>query len=107
MRRHSVRLKPQARLDLIEAALYIAQGNPRAADRFLDGMTNTLELIARNPMLGREREELAATLRSLPHRSHVIFYRPLEAGIEVVRVLHSARYIASLFKEFTLAGAAA
>jgi toxin ParE1/3/4 len=97
MKRGSIRLKPQARLDLIEAALYIAQGDPLAADRFLDGIASALKLLGRNPMMGRERPELAESLRSLPHRPYVIFYRSVEVGIEVVRVLHGARDIASQF----------
>jgi toxin ParE1/3/4 len=31
--------------------------------------------------------------------NHIIFYRPVEDGIEVVRVLHAARDIAATFEE--------
>ena len=84
---------PQARLDLIDAALYIAEDDPAAADRFLDAITETMQRLARHPMLGRTRPELAPELRSFPYRQHVIFYRPVHGGIEVMRVLHGSRDI--------------
>jgi toxin ParE1/3/4 len=38
-------------------------------------------------------------LRSFPVGSYVIFYRPIEEGIEVIRVLHSARDIEDIFAD--------
>lgn len=43
--------------------------------------------------MGRLRRELAPRVRSLPFGRYVIFYVPLDDGIDVVRVLHSARDI--------------
>jgi toxin ParE1/3/4 len=43
------------------------------------------------------REELAASLRSFPFGRYVIYYVPIEDGIDVVRVLHSARDIDTIF----------
>jgi len=37
------------------------------------------------------RDELAADLRSFPVGRYVIYYRSLPNGVEIVRVLHSAR----------------
>lgn len=47
--------------------------------------------------MGRAREELAADLRSFPFGRYVIFYAPVEGGIDVVRVLHSARDVDAAF----------
>jgi toxin ParE1/3/4 len=49
--------------------------------------------------MGRARQELAASLRSFPFGRYVIFYVPIENGINVVRVLHSARDIDAVFDE--------
>jgi toxin ParE1/3/4 len=46
--------------------------------------------------MGRARPELAPDLRSFPFGRYVIFYMPLSDGIDVVRVLHSARDIDGL-----------
>jgi toxin ParE1/3/4 len=50
-------------------------------------------------MMGRARPELAPHLRSLPFRRYVIFYVPLGEGVDIVRVLHSARDIEALFDD--------
>ena len=50
------------------------------------------------PYVGRHREELSPRLRSLPVGNYVIFYRPMEDGIEVARVLHGARDLPPLFE---------
>ncbi len=49
--------------------------------------------------MGRARQELADSMRSFPFGRYVIFYVPLEDGIDVVRVLHSARDIDAVFDE--------
>jgi toxin ParE1/3/4 len=49
--------------------------------------------------MGRAREELAADLRSFPFGRYVIFYMPVQDGIDVVRVLHSARDVDAAFGE--------
>jgi len=41
--------------------------------------------------MGRTRDELVPGLRSLPFGRYVIFYRALDDGSEIVRVLHGAR----------------
>ena len=42
-------------------------------------------------MMGPRRPELGTELRSFAVARYVIYYRPIEGGIEVIRVLHSAR----------------
>jgi len=51
--------------------------------------------------MGRARDELATDLRSIPFGRYVIFYEPIDDGIDVVRVLHSARDIDAVFGEDT------
>ena len=50
------------------------------------------------PEIGRPREDLAARLRSFPVGSYIIFYRPMEYGVEIARVLHGARDLPPLFE---------
>lgn len=56
-----------------------------------------LRLLATQPMMGRARDELSPALRSMRFGRCVIFYQPLNDGIDVVRVLHSARDIDAVF----------
>jgi len=92
------RLSEQADQDLLEIAYYIAQNSIDAADRFIDRIHSRLELLAESPLMGRQRDDLAPSLRSFTVGKYVIFYRPTQDGIEVIRVLHGARDIDSIFE---------
>ncbi len=80
----------QAHLDLVQAALRIAEDNPLAADQWLDSIDEKCRLLATMPGLGRKRPDLAPNLRGFPVGNYVIFYRAVPEGIQVVRVLHGA-----------------
>lgn len=92
---------PKARLDAFEAALHIGENSADAALRFLDALEETLNLLAGMPELGRIRTFDAATLtglRSIQVKgfdNYLVFYRPIESGVEVVRILHGARDLPS------------
>jgi toxin ParE1/3/4 len=97
-------LLPQAEADIDAQADYIAQNSPRAARRFYAAVRKSAEDLAVMPGLGSRCEfasPRAAELRMLPipgFKNHLIFYRPVENGIEVIRVLHGARDLESLFE---------
>lgn len=88
---------PRARRDLIEIGTAIAQDSLRAADAVLAEIDNQSRLLARLPRLGRKRDELASGLRSFVVGSYVVFCWIVKNGVEIVRVLHGARDIASQF----------
>ena len=50
-------------------------------------------MLIENPLAGRERRELGASLRSFPVGSYVIFYVPLPDGVEIIRVMHGRQDI--------------
>ncbi len=85
--------RPQAAADILEIWDYIAEDDVTAADRWVDRLDETFKLLATQPSMGRAREELAPRVRSFPLGRYVVFYEPIDAGIDVVRVLHSARDI--------------
>jgi toxin ParE1/3/4 len=58
------------------------------------------KMLARNPTAGRERPELAPGLRSVPIGRDLLFHRPTDDGVEIVRVLHGSRDIDSIFGKF-------
>ena len=88
----------QAERDLDEIWFHIALDNIGAADALLDAIDDRCRLLARQPMMGRARSELAPDLRSFPVARYVIFYSPSADGIEVARVLHGARDIGEIFR---------
>ena len=58
------------------------------AEKHLDRMEQTILLLARNPALGRSRDEIRPGYRSHPCGRHIIFYRIVEEEIEIARILH-------------------
>ncbi len=92
-----VLLRPRAQDDITDIWGYIAEDSEPQADAFVDRLDEKFQLLARQPGLGRVREELAAGLRSFPVGRYVIFYEPVPDGIAVVRVLHSGRDLDAQF----------
>lgn len=85
--------RPLAALDILDVWDHIANDDTVAADRWVDELDTTFGRLATQPLMGRARPELAPHVRSFPFQRYVIFYVPLPDGIDVVRVLHSARDI--------------
>lgn len=84
--------------DLAEIWDYIADDSEAQADLFVDTIDRKLQLLAEQPNLGRSRPELAENMRSFPIGRYVIFYVVMPSYIQVVRVLHGARDLASIFE---------
>lgn len=89
--------RPLAETDILEIWDYIADDSLAAADRWVDRLDEQFRLLAAQPMMGRARDELAPGVRSFPFGRYVVFYVPLDDGIDVVRVLHGARDIDAVF----------
>lgn len=92
-----VRLSHLADIDLDGIRDYIAQHNPRAADKVLDQLLETLELLATRPELGQRRDDLHERIRAFVVRPYVVLYEPSADGIHVARIVHGARDFPSLF----------
>ena len=99
-----------ARSDLAEIAEHLARESVETALRFLERVEVTLELLVENPGIGRVRfpdDPEVEGLRSWPvgrFGTYLIFYRPVDSGIEVVRILHGARDIEGQFSKPTHPG---
>ena len=86
-----------AAADILDIWGHIAEDSIEQADRWVDKLDEKFGLIATQPLMGRARDELSANVRSFPFGRYVIFYAAIEDGIDVVRVLHSARDIDAVF----------
>jgi toxin ParE1/3/4 len=91
--------KPEAKRDLVEHFVYIGLDNIDAARRYRVAVEDALLKLEAMPGMGRRRESLHPQLRGLRSwvvkgfENYIIFYREVEGGIEVLRVLHGARDI--------------
>jgi len=88
--------RPQAETDLDNLWLYIARDSPDTADLFLEKIEKKCQSLAVSPGMGISRDELRPCLRSLTVGNYLIFYLPIEDGIDVVRVLQAMRDIEEL-----------
>ena len=94
-----LRFSRRAERDLNLIGDHIRQRNPAAAERWVDLIEAKCRSLAEQPRIGRSRSDLRQDLRSLAVGNYIIFYRPIEGAIEIVRVLHGRRNIAALFSK--------
>jgi toxin ParE1/3/4 len=62
---------------------------PAQAERYHRELGKVFDLIGRNPMIARERREIAPPVRVHPHKAHLIVYVVADDGAAlIVRVRH-------------------
>jgi toxin ParE1/3/4 len=89
---------PQSELDVLEITIYIARDSIAAADRLVDLFDAKLRALSLNPGLGPKRPELGDGVQSLPVGNYILFYRRIDDGIELLRILHGARDLRRIFR---------
>jgi len=93
---------PQAKADLVEQIVYLAERNPDIADRFITATEVAFEKLATTPLIGAEypfqNPRLAGIRRwFIPgFKNHLILYRVTDTAVEIVRVLHGAQNIEAI-----------
>lgn len=90
-------ISPEAEQDLVDIWLYIAEDQPVNADRFLERLEKKAQKLTEFTDLGIDRRDLAPGIKSFPVDRYVLYYRPNDNGIELVRVLHGSRDVNLLF----------
>lgn len=90
-------ISPRAEEDLEEIWTFAAARDMEAADRLIGSITSQFDHLLAYPEAGRARHDLLVNLRSFPVKSYVIFYQPMDDGIEIFRVLHGSRDIQGEF----------
>jgi plasmid stabilization system protein ParE len=97
-----IRLAPQARADLDEIWLYIARksGSDKTATRHIDSIVRGFELLVKFPYIGKTLGvNKPQNVRTLTVRKYIVFYRPAESEVRILRVIHAARDAYAVFAE--------
>ena len=84
----------EAEVDLDDIWLYVARESQsiEPTELLLDRFGVFFSRLARNPYLGRQRDEIRPGYRSFPVGSYVVFYRLVAAEeILVLRFIHGKR----------------
>jgi toxin ParE1/3/4 len=102
-----VRKRPAAKRDLVAQWVWYAENaGIEVADRFLSAAHGTLRMLALQPLSGSPlfaRKPELEGMRRFPvsggFENILLFYFPLQDGIDLVRVVHGSRDLERLFAE--------
>jgi len=92
-----IRRRPRAIEALIESAEYIGADSPMSAERFLVAAERTFQELEGMPGMGHIYASDNPKLSGIRvwaikgFRNHLVFYRALDDGIDVLTVIHGAR----------------
>ncbi len=97
--------RTRARQDILDLIAYIADDKPRAAQNMFAAYEQTLTLLAESPEIGwsypTDNPRLSG-LRAFPigrYRSYLVFYRYGSGTLDVIRVLHGMRDLATILRD--------
>jgi toxin ParE1/3/4 len=89
MASHQLVIAPAAKHDLKEIYQYgLRQWGQSQSESYLSTIKKQFWLLNQQPLMGTERPELLPDTRSLPIKSHTLFYRVTANKVEIIRVLH-------------------
>ena len=92
------KLSPEAARDIREIWAYIAQDSAETARKIRLSLFNACHLLAENPAIGHLREDLTdQPVRFWPAGPYLIIYDPHSRPLAIIRVVHGARDVPSLF----------
>ena len=98
-----IKIRPLADQNIDDLAAYLAQADLQAAFHFLDEIHATLAHLATTSSPGSPCEFPSPRYQDLrwwpvrTFKKHIIFFRVIPNGIEIVRVLHGARDLTAIF----------
>ena len=85
--------------DLNEIADYFAENNHEAGEHFFRAFNSKCQQLVSFLNSGKSYAVIRPGLRGLSLEGYVIFYRILDDGIEILRVVSGRRNFPSLFEE--------
>lgn len=86
-----LRLGPKARTDLAAIWDYTAlHWGDEQADAYVLSLGETMKLLANQPGLGRNIDDIREGYFKFPAASHIFIFRSQPGTIEIVRILHKS-----------------
>ena len=101
--RRKIERSAEALRDVEELIDFLCDRIAEVAQRFVDAAEATFEFLAANREVGercRFSDPRLEGIRVWPvegYRNHLVYFRPIDDGVQIVRVLHGARDVESLF----------
>ena len=91
----TILITPAAESDLINLWVFIAQDNRVAADKVYEAVEQTFATLASMPAMGTLYQPKLRRLEGIRFfpvthfQKYIIYYRVIQGGIEIIRVLHA------------------
>lgn len=86
---HQLIIAPAAKADLKDIYQYgLRQWGQAQSEAYLEILKGKFWSLTEQHLMGIERPELLAGMRSLPIESHILFYRVTTTNVEIIRLLH-------------------
>ncbi|MEH2254505.1 type II toxin-antitoxin system RelE/ParE family toxin [Nostoc sp.] len=85
--------------DINEIADYFTETSLEAGERFFSEFNRKCQQLVTFPNSGKSYAEIRLYLRGLSLENYIIFYKVLDHGIEILRVVSGRRNFPSLFEE--------
>jgi toxin ParE1/3/4 len=82
-------LSPRAEVDLDEIWDFtVKMWGEKQAEDYIRLLVGAIETVAENPRRGRPCDEVRKGYRQYLAGSHIIFFRKIKSGFDVIRILH-------------------
>jgi toxin ParE1/3/4 len=85
--------------DLSEIADYFESTNLEAGERFFREFNRKCQQLVAFTTIGKSYAEIRLDLRGLSFEGYIIFYRILDDGVEILRVLSGRRNFPDFFQD--------
>ena len=101
-----IKKRPQVISDLIEIATYIGKNNMDASDDFLSAAEQTFQQLGNLPQMGKLCQFSHPKLieirqqRIKGFKKYLIFYRLIDDGVDILRVIHGIRDIETILIDY-------
>jgi toxin ParE1/3/4 len=95
---HRLAEEAEAELDEIWLRIATMSGNPAIAQKIIGSITERFYLIARQPRMGRARDDIESGMRSHPADEYIIFYAIEGEDVVILHVIDGRRDIPNILK---------
>jgi len=100
MPRVAIQPAAQSDIDAIHDYIGIENHSRAAAAAFVRDLHDRIAAHARQPLMGNLCEDLGLDLRCFSFRkNYIVIYRPLDDGVDILRMFHTARDYTQLFRD--------
>jgi len=91
-------IAPTASQDLNKIADYFLTVNVTAGEKLFQLFNQKIKQLTQFPLMGRSYNHIKPSLRGLPPKGYIIFYRVSDDQIEILRIVNGHQNLSDLFE---------